>query len=46
MFVVRKGVEHRPIAKNECKIMLLEPKNVINTGDSGGELTADNDIWV
>ena len=46
MFIVRKGVEHRPIAQDECKIMILEPKNVINTGDSGGELTASNDIWV
>lgn len=46
MFVVEKGVEHRPIAKDECKIMLLEPKNIINTGNAGGELTADNDIWV
>jgi len=46
MFVVPKGVEHRPIARDDCKIMLLEPKNVTNTGDAGGELTADNDVWI
>ena len=46
MFVVPKGVEHKPFADNECKIMLVEPKGVINTGESGGEMTAPNDVWV
>ena len=46
MFVVPKGVEHKPVAENECKIMLVEPKGVINTGESGGEMTATNDIWI
>ena len=46
MFVVPKGVEHKPFADNECRIMLVEPKGVINTGESGGEMTAPNDVWV
>ena len=46
MFVIPKGVEHRPVAKNECKIMLVEPKGVVNTGDAGGQWTAENDVWV
>ena len=46
MFIVPKGVEHKPIAKNECQIMVIEPKGVVNTGDSGGELTAANDVWI
>lgn len=46
MFVVPKGAEHRPSAENECKAMLVEPAGTINTGDAGGELTADDDIWV
>ena len=46
MFVIPKGVEHRPVAKNECKIMLVEPKDVVNTGDAGGQLKAENDVWV
>ena len=46
MVVVPRGVEHKPSAENECKIMLLEPKGVVNTGDSGGELTAKNDVWI
>lgn len=46
MFVVPRGVEHKPVAKTEVKAMLIEPRGVTNTGDSGGELTADNDVWV
>jgi mannose-6-phosphate isomerase-like protein (cupin superfamily) len=46
MFVIPKGVEHKPVANSECKIMIVEPKGVINTGDSGSELTAKNDVWV
>ena len=46
MFVVPKGVEHKPYAKNECKIMVIEPKGVLNTGDSKSDLTAENDVWI
>ena len=46
MFVIPKGVEHRPVAKKECKMMLIEPKGVVNTGDAGGQWTAENDVWV
>ena len=46
MFVIPKGIEHKPTAISECKIMIVEPKGVINTGDSGTELTAQNDVWV
>ena len=46
MFVVPKGVRHTPSATQECKLLLVEPKGVVNTGDSGGELTAENDVWV
>ena len=46
MFVIPKGIEHKPVANSECKIMIVEPKGVVNTGDSGSELTAENDVWV
>ena len=46
MYVVPKGVEHKPTAHSECKVLLIEPKGVVNTGDSGGDLTADIDQWV
>ena len=46
MYVVPKGVEHRPRAEHECHVLLVEPRGVVNTGDAGGELTAANDVWV
>lgn len=33
LFVVPKGVTHRPRAAEECKVLLIEPKGVPNTGD-------------
>jgi len=46
MFVVPKGVEHKPFAERECRILLVEPGGTINTGDAGGELTAEDDAWI
>ena len=46
MFVVPKGVEHKPIALQECQMLLIEPRGVVNTGDAGGDLTAANDVWI
>jgi mannose-6-phosphate isomerase-like protein (cupin superfamily) len=46
MFVVPKGVEHKPSAEREVKLLLIEPKGVRNTGDAGGERTAENDVWI
>jgi mannose-6-phosphate isomerase-like protein (cupin superfamily) len=46
MFVIPRGVEHKPVAKSECQIMIVEPKGVVNTGDASTDLTAQNDIWV
>jgi len=46
MFVVPKGLEHKPYAEREVKLLLIEPRGVPNTGDEGGERTAPNDIWI
>jgi len=46
MIVVPRGEEHKPSADEECEELLVEPKGVVNTGDAGGELTADNDVWI
>lgn len=46
MYVVPKGVKHKPVAKDECQILLVEPKGVVNTGDTQSTLTARNDVWV
>ncbi len=46
LFVVPKGVEHRPVARAECKVLLVEPQGVVNTGGAGGEQTAPVDKWL
>ena len=46
MYVVPRGVRHRPCAESECKVMLVEPKGVVNTGGADSERTAPNDEWV
>ena len=34
MFVVPKGVEHRPVAHEEVHMLLIEPTGTPNTGDA------------
>lgn len=46
LYVVRKGVEHKPYAEHEVKLMLIEPTGVLNTGAEGGDRTAQNDVWI
>ena len=46
MFIVPKGAKHKPIARGEAHILLIEPRGVKNTGDIENELTAKNDIWI
>lgn len=46
MYVVPCGVEHKPFANGEVKVLLIEPRGVLNTGDAGGERTAENDRWI
>lgn len=46
MFIVPKGSEHKPFAEKECKILVIEPKGVVNTGTVDSEMTAENDVWI
>jgi len=46
MFVVPKGVEHKPYAESEVNLLLIEPCGVLNTGDAGGDRTAENDVRI
>ena len=46
MIVVPKGKKHRPFANKEAKIMLIEPRGIVNTGNTESELTAPNDQWI
>ena len=44
--VVPRGVEHKPVAKDECQIMLIEPAGTVNTGDVAGERTKTEENWI
>jgi mannose-6-phosphate isomerase-like protein (cupin superfamily) len=46
MFVVPKGVVHKPSAEHEVQLMLIEPRGVLNTGETTTERTAQNDVWI
>ena len=46
MYVNPKGKEHKLYAEKEAKVLLIEPKGVVNTGDLESELTAKMDRWV
>ena len=46
MFVVPRGVEHKPSAEHEVKMMLIEPRGVVNTGAVDSERRAENDVWI
>jgi len=50
MCVVPRGVEHKPIAESECKLLLVEPAGTVNTGSveagAGAERTAPTDQWI
>ena len=46
VFVVPRGVEHITRASDECHALSIEPRGVVNTGEAGGDLTAQNDRWI
>lgn len=46
MFIVPKGLEHKPVAKEECHLLLVEPAGTVNTGEVVNERTAANDVWI
>lgn len=46
IYIVPKNVEHKPIAEEECSILLIEPAGTVNTGDTESELTKTNLAWI
>jgi mannose-6-phosphate isomerase-like protein (cupin superfamily) len=46
MFVVPRGVEHKPFAEHEVRMMLIEPRGVVNTGVLDSDRRAENDVWI
>jgi mannose-6-phosphate isomerase-like protein (cupin superfamily) len=43
LYVVPRGVEHSPLAAAVVHAVLIEPADVVNTGDAGGPLTSGRD---
>ncbi len=46
MIVIPKGVEHKPTSPEGYKALLIEPEDVLNTGDVQGEMTINNMEWI
>ncbi len=48
LFVVPAGVEHLPIAEEECWVMLVEPKSTTHTGSTEDERTVqvEDQEWI
>jgi mannose-6-phosphate isomerase-like protein (cupin superfamily) len=44
--VIPKGVEHKPVCREECTVLLIEPAGTLNTGDAGGALTDTSLEWI
>ena len=44
--VVPRGIEHKPVAKDECQVMLIEPAGTVNTGDVADEQTKTEENWI
>lgn len=46
MFVVPKGVKHKPYAEREVSVLILEPRDIALTGHEGREGSADDKAWI
>ena len=46
LYVVPKGIDHKPVAEKECKVMLVELKGTKNTGSEIHKLTAEDNQWI
>ena len=46
LFVVPRGVEHRPVAREGTQVLLFEPVGTLNTGDVDDERTVPDPRWL
>ena len=46
MLVVPRGVEHRPVAEQECSVMMVEPAGLVNTGDAETSDKTTTGTWI
>jgi mannose-6-phosphate isomerase-like protein (cupin superfamily) len=44
--VIPKGVEHKPTAEKEAHVVIIEPKNALNTGDVQDDMTLTKLDWI
>jgi len=40
--IVPRGVEHQPVAREECEVLLFEPRTTLNTGNVRNDRTVEN----
>ena len=46
LYVVPKGIDHKPVAERECILMLVELKGTKNTGSETHKLTSEDNQWI
>ena len=46
LFVVPRGVEHKPVAECEAQVLLLEPASTVNTGDVRNQRTVESPEYI
>ena len=46
LFIVPKGVEHKPVAESEAQVLLLEPASTVNTGDVRNQRTVESPEYI
>ncbi len=46
LYIVPKGVEHKPEAPEECWILLFEPQHIAHTGEVISDLTKVSEDWI
>lgn len=44
--IIPKGVEHKPVAEEEVRVLLIEPKSTLNTGNIENEKTVRQPEWI
>lgn len=42
LYVVTRGVHHQPVSTDGAEVLLIEPSDTVNTGDTPSELTVDH----
>ena len=46
IFIVPKGINHRPIAQEEAHLLMFEPVSTAHTGDVRTDMTVDDQEWI